>query len=87
MSIVIGRDVAWSDERSTQESDALVFVQHDLSDEQGCYVLVAHMLSRFDRLGILVNSVSIMGCATLENLSYAEFRLHVEMMKRGGFNH
>lgn len=64
--------------------DAL-FLEHDVRDEARWAEVVEQTLARFGRLDTLVNNAGLVRFGSVEDLSYADFRLQTEVMLNGTF--
>lgn len=62
-----------------------VYLHHDVRDETRWTEVVAETLSRFGRLDTLVNNAGLVRFGSIEDLSYADFRLQTAVMLDGTF--
>ena len=62
-----------------------VYLHHDVRDETRWAEVVAETLSRFGRLDTLVNNAGLVRFGSIEDLSYADFRLQTAAMLDGTF--
>lgn len=67
------------------EIPGCVFLQHDVRDEARWSEVVAETIARFGRLDTLVNNAGLVRFATVEDLSYDDFRLQMDVMAGGAF--
>jgi 3(or 17)beta-hydroxysteroid dehydrogenase len=62
-----------------------LFLQHDVRDEAQWTEVVAQTISRFGRLDTLVNNAGLVRFGSVEDLSYEDFRLQMDVMVNGAF--
>ncbi len=62
-----------------------LFLRHDVSDEARWAEVVAQTIATFGRLDTLVNNAGLVRFGTIEELSYADFRLQTAIMLDGTF--
>lgn len=62
-----------------------LFLQHDVRDEAQWAAVVAQTISRFGRLDTLVNNAGLVRFGSVEDLSYEDFRLQMDVMVNGAF--
>jgi 3(or 17)beta-hydroxysteroid dehydrogenase len=67
------------------EIPGCVYLNHDVRNEARWGEVVADTLKRFGRLDTLVNNAGLVRFGTVEELSYAEFKLQTEVMMDGMF--
>jgi 3(or 17)beta-hydroxysteroid dehydrogenase len=67
------------------EIEGCLYLHHDVRDEAGWEEIVRHTLERFGRLDTLVNNAGLVRFASVEDMSYADFRLQTEVMLNGTF--
>ncbi|TAK99291.1 MAG: SDR family oxidoreductase [Rhodospirillaceae bacterium] len=61
------------------------YFSHDVRDERRWSEIVADTIKTFGRLDILVNNAGLVRFGTIEDLSYADYKLQVEVMLNGTF--
>lgn len=74
----LGRQVA-------DEIPGCLFIQHDVRDEAGWGTVVSQAIDHCGRLDTLVNNAGLVRFASVEELTYADFRLQTEVMLNGTF--
>lgn len=62
-----------------------IYLNHDVRDEGRWTEVVAQTLQTYGRLDTLVNNAGLVRFATIEDLSYDDFRLQTEVMLNGAF--
>ncbi|MFA7585008.1 MAG: SDR family oxidoreductase [Novosphingobium sp.] len=62
-----------------------VYLHHDVRDEARWNEVVAETIKRFGRLDTLVNNAGIVRFANIEDMSYADYKIQVEIMLDGTF--
>jgi 3(or 17)beta-hydroxysteroid dehydrogenase len=62
-----------------------LFLQHDVRDEAQWAEVMAQTISRFGRLDTLVNNAGLVRFGSVEDLSYEDFRLQMDVMVNGAF--
>ncbi|MCH7628940.1 MAG: SDR family oxidoreductase [Proteobacteria bacterium] len=62
-----------------------LFLEHDVSDEARWNEVVAETLKAYGRLDTLVNNAGLVKFGNVETLSYADFKLQVDVMLGGTF--
>ncbi|MBU6269548.1 MAG: SDR family oxidoreductase [Sphingomonadales bacterium] len=62
-----------------------IYLHHDVRDEARWREVVAETLRAFGRLDVLVNNAGLVRFGTIEELSYADYKLQVEIMLDGTF--
>lgn len=67
------------------EIPGCVYLYHDVRDETGWKSVVSETIRHFGRLDTLVNNAGLVRFATVEDLSYDDFRLQVDVMLNGTF--
>ncbi|MES2302456.1 MAG: SDR family oxidoreductase [Pseudomonadota bacterium] len=72
-------------EKVAAEIPGSIYLFHDVRDEAGWTSVVAETISRFGRLDTLVNNAGLVRFATVEDLSYDDFRLQMDVMVNGTF--
>lgn len=61
------------------------YLHHDVRDEAAWESVVAQTLAAFGRLDILVNNAGLVRFGSVEELSYADYKLQVDVMLDGTF--
>lgn len=74
----LGRSVA-------SEIPDAVYLHHDVRDEQGWSNVMRETMKSFGSLDVLVNNAGIVRFGTIEDMSYADYKLQVEVMLDGTF--
>lgn len=72
-------------EKVAAEIPGSIYLFHDVRDEAGWASVVAETISRFGRLDTLVNNAGLVRFGTVEDLSYDDFRLQIDVMVNGTF--
>jgi len=62
-----------------------IYLHHDVRDEAAWESVVAQTLAAFGRLDILVNNAGLVRFGSVEELSYADYKLQVDVMLDGTF--
>jgi 3(or 17)beta-hydroxysteroid dehydrogenase len=62
-----------------------LYLHHDVRDEARWGEVIAETLKAFGRLDTLVNNAGLVRFGTIEDLSYADYKLQVEVMLDGTF--
>lgn len=62
-----------------------IYLHHDVRDEAAWESVVAQTLAAFGRLNILVNNAGLVRFGSVEELSYADYKLQVDVMLDGTF--
>jgi len=62
-----------------------LYLHHDVRDEARWAEVVSETLKTFGRLDTLVNNAGLVRFATIEDMSYADYKLQVEVMLDGTF--
>jgi 3(or 17)beta-hydroxysteroid dehydrogenase len=62
-----------------------LYLHHDVRSETGWTEVVAQTLSKFGRLDTLVNNAGLVRFGNIEELSYSDYKLQVEVMLDGTF--
>lgn len=62
-----------------------LYLHHDVRDEAAWESVVAQTLAAFGRLDILVNNAGLVRFGSVEDLSYADYKLQVDVMLDGTF--
>lgn len=62
-----------------------LYLHHDVRDEAAWESVVAQTLAAFGRLDILVNNAGLVRFGSVEELSYADYKLQVDVMLDGTF--
>lgn len=62
-----------------------LYLRHDVRDEAAWESVVAQTLAAFGRLDILVNNAGLVRFGSVEELSYADYKLQVDVMLDGTF--
>jgi 3(or 17)beta-hydroxysteroid dehydrogenase len=62
-----------------------LYLHHDVRDEARWAGVVAETIARFGRLDTLVNNAGLVRFGTVEDLSYADWKLQTEVMLDGSF--
>lgn len=62
-----------------------LYLHHDVRDEAAWESVVAQTLATFGRLDILVNNAGLVRFGSVEQLSYADYKLQVDVMLDGTF--
>lgn len=72
-------------ERLAAELPGAIYLHHDVRDEARWREVVAETVARCGRLDILVNNAGLVRFSTVEQQSYADFRLQLDVMLNGTF--
>lgn len=72
-------------EKVAASIDGCLYLNHDVRDEARWGEVVAETIKQFGRLDTLVNNAGLVRFATVEELSYDDFRLQTEVMINGPF--
>ena len=72
-------------EQVAAEIEGCLYLHQDVRDEARWDEVVRLTLERFGRLDTLVNNAGLVRFASVEELSYADFRLQTEVMLNGTF--
>ena len=67
------------------EIPGCLYLHHDVRDEARWHDVVAETLRAFGRLDVLVNNAGLVRFGTVEELSYADYKLQVDVMLDGAF--
>jgi 3(or 17)beta-hydroxysteroid dehydrogenase len=67
------------------EIPGCLYLHHDVRDEARWGEVVAEAVAAFGRLDVLVNNAGLVKFGTVEDLSYADFKLQTEVMLDGSF--
>ena len=67
------------------EIPGAVYLHHDVRDEARWDAVVAETIKHFGRLDVLVNNAGLVRFASVEAMSYADFKLQTEVMLDGTF--
>jgi 3(or 17)beta-hydroxysteroid dehydrogenase len=67
------------------EIPGCIYLHHDVRDEARWHEVVAETVRTFGRLDTLVNNAGLVKFGTVEDLSYADFKLQTEVMLDGTF--
>lgn len=62
-----------------------LYLHHDVRSEAEWDMVVATTMQRFGRLDILVNNAGLVRFATVEDLSYADYKIQIDVMLDGTF--
>ena len=62
-----------------------LYLHHDVRDEARWHEVVAQTIATFGRLDVLVNNAGLVRFGTVEDLSYADYKLQVDVMLNGTF--
>ena len=62
-----------------------IYLHHDVRDEARWHEVVAQTIATFGRLDVLVNNAGLVRFGTVEELSYADYKLQVDVMLDGTF--
>ncbi|MEY4721998.1 MAG: hypothetical protein RIQ46_1723 [Pseudomonadota bacterium] len=62
-----------------------LYLHHDVRNEARWNEVVAQTIARFGRLDVLVNNAGLVRFGTVEDLSYADYKLQVDVMLDGTF--
>ena len=62
-----------------------LYLRHDVCDESGWSEVVAATIDRFGRLDTLVNNAGLVRFGTIEDVSFADYRLQLGVMLDGTF--
>jgi 3(or 17)beta-hydroxysteroid dehydrogenase len=76
------------DELGAKVAEAIpdcLYLRHDVRDEARWGEVVAETIARFGRLDTLVNNAGLVRFASVEDLSYADYKLQVDVMLDGTF--
>jgi 3(or 17)beta-hydroxysteroid dehydrogenase len=68
-----------------EEIPGALYFNHDVRDERRWDQIVAETIRAFGRLDILVNNAGLVRFGNVEELSYADYKLHVDVMLDGTF--
>jgi 3(or 17)beta-hydroxysteroid dehydrogenase len=71
--------------RVAAEIGDAVYLRHDVRDERRWNEVVAEALSAFGRLDVLVNNAGLVRFGNVEQSSYSDYKLQVEVMLDGTF--
>ncbi|MDR2857003.1 MAG: SDR family oxidoreductase [Novosphingobium sp.] len=74
----LGRQVA-------AEIPGALYLNHDVRDERRWGEVIAETLKAFGRLDILVNNAGLVRFASVEEMSYADYKIQVDVMLDGTF--
>ena len=72
-------------EALTAELPDGLYLHHDVRSETEWATVVAMTIDRFGRLDILVNNAGLVKFGTVEDLSYADYKIQVDVMLDGTF--
>ncbi|MBF7013725.1 SDR family oxidoreductase [Novosphingobium resinovorum] len=72
-------------EKLAAELPDALYLSHDVRDEQRWQEVVERTIAHFGRLDVLVNNAGLVRFASVEDLSYADYKLQVEVMLDGTF--
>lgn len=61
------------------------YLHHDTRDEKRWDEIVADTIAAFGRLDILVNNAGLVRFATIEGMSYADYKMQIDVMLDGTF--
>lgn len=61
------------------------YLNHDVRDEPRWHEVVAETLSVFGRLDVLINNAGLVRFGNIEELSWADYKLQVDVMQDGTF--
>jgi 3(or 17)beta-hydroxysteroid dehydrogenase len=67
------------------EIPGCVYLHHDVRDEARWGEVVAETIAHFGRLDTLVNNAGLVRFGTIEDLSYADYKIQVDVMLDGTF--
>jgi 3(or 17)beta-hydroxysteroid dehydrogenase len=67
------------------EIPGCIYLHHDVRDDARWGEVVAEAVKAFGRLDVLVNNAGLVKFGTVEDLSYADFKLQTEVMLDGTF--
>lgn len=67
------------------EIPGCLYLRHDVRDEARWNEVVAETIKAFGRLDVLVNNAGLVRFGSVEELSYADYKLQVEVMLDGTF--
>jgi 3(or 17)beta-hydroxysteroid dehydrogenase len=67
------------------EIPGCIYLHHDVRDEARWHEVLAETVRTFGRLDTLVNNAGLVKFGTVEDLSYADFKLQTEVMLDGTF--
>lgn len=67
------------------EIPGALFIKHDVRSEEQWQNAVAKTIAAFGKLDVLVNNAGVVRFATVEDLSYADYKFQVEIMLDGTF--
>ncbi|MCW1383040.1 SDR family oxidoreductase [Novosphingobium sp. KCTC 2891] len=67
------------------EIPGALYFNHDVRSESRWVEVVAETIKAFGRLDVLVNNAGLVRFATIEDMSYADYKLQVEVMLDGTF--
>jgi len=73
-----------SGEKLAAQLPEALYLNHDVRDERRWQEVVEQTIARFGRLDILVNNAGLVRFATVEALSYADYKLQIEVMLGSG---
>ncbi|WP_380876211.1 3-alpha-hydroxysteroid dehydrogenase [Sphingomonas sp. DBB INV C78] len=62
-----------------------IFIQHDVSSDDGWRDVIARVDREFGRLDVLVNNAGLVRFASIEDCSFADWQLHMRVMADGTF--
>lgn len=68
-----------------REIPGALYLHHDVRDEARWSEVVAETIARFGRLDVLVNNAGLVRFATIEEMSYGDYKLQVDVMLDGTF--
>jgi 3(or 17)beta-hydroxysteroid dehydrogenase len=71
--------------RVAGEIPGAIYLHHDVRDEQRWSEVVAEVVRAFGRLDVLVNNAGLARFATIEETSYADYKLQIDVMLDGTF--
>ncbi|KPH68167.1 SDR family oxidoreductase [Novosphingobium sp. ST904] len=72
-------------EKLAAEIPGALYLNHDVRDEQRWHEVVERTVEHFGRLDVLINNAGLVRFASVEDLSYADYKLQVEVMLDGTF--
>ena len=71
--------------KAAAEIPGCIYLNHDVRSEARWNEVVAETIRQFGRLDTLVNNAGLVRFATVEDLSYADYKLQVDVMLDGTF--
>jgi 3(or 17)beta-hydroxysteroid dehydrogenase len=67
------------------EVPGCLYLHHDVRDESRWHEVVAETIKAFGRLDVLVNNAGLVRFGSIEELSYADYKLQLDVILDGAF--